>query len=259
MYLWKFWRDTRRGVFIYLVLLVVGAVLWLAGMYKMNRVANITDQPGSVWMLQVGGTFAFGYLCALVMAFVTGHNSVGDDIGKGTGDFLLTRPRSRGYFVWTAWIAGIAEMAALILTTVFVVFALSVLMMGAAWRHVASPLHFTPLGNGQSGILDMPLMVATIVLTAVVVYSLTYFLSVASRSGQRGILGSIAILFAYSILSAVLKQFAGITLPSVNLADAASHGSEAWYLAPSIQIIGWMVLSIAFPFAAQMSLDRADI
>lgn len=258
MYLWKFWRDTRRGVFVYLGLLAVGAAFWVAGMYKMNHAGHITDQFGFPWVIEVGVTFAFAYLCALVMAFVTGNNNVGSDIGKGTGDFLLTRPRSRAYFVWTGWVAGLAELAALILISIIVVFALSVFMMGAAWRRVASPFHFAPPGNGQSGALDVPLMIATIVLTAAVVYGLTYFLSVALRNGQRGVVWSIAILFAYSILSAVLKQFAGITLPSVNLADAASHEPSAWYLAPSVQIIGWTLLSFAFPFAAQMSLDRAD-
>lgn len=259
MYLWKFWRDTRRGVFIYLASLAGGAVLWLLGLHKAMQPGGVSGGPGMVWMMEVGVTFAFAYFCALVMAFVTGNNNVGSDIGKGTGDFLITRPRSRAYFVWTAWIAGVVELAALIFTTIVVVFATNVLVTGAVWRQVTSPLHSAIADKGQSGALDVPLMLATIALTAAVVYSLTYFLSVVLRSGQRGVVWSIAILFGYSIGSALLKQFAGITLPSVNLAEAASHAPTAWYLAPTVQIIGWTLLSIAFPVAAQISLDRADI
>ena len=259
MYFWKFWHDTRRAVFIYLGLLLVAAVLWLAGMYRASRGGRISGSPEMQWLVIVGIMFALSYLCALVMAFVIGNNNVGSDIGKGTGDFLLTRPRSRRYFVWSGWIAGIAELTALIFTTAVIVFALSVLATGAVWRKIPSPLHFTINSQGQAGTFDVPLMVATVLLTASVIYGLTFFMSVVFRSGQRGVVWSIAILFGYSILSSVLKQFAGITLPSVNFADLASHTATAWYLAPGIQIVGWTLLSVAFPVAAQLSLDRADI
>jgi len=259
MYIWKFWRDTRRGVFIYLGLLVVGAALWLGAMHRATHSRSIHVDPASVWMMEVGITFALAYLCALVMAFVTGNNNVGSDIGKGTGDFLLTRPRSRSYFVWTGWMAGIVELTALILATIAVVFGLGVLVTGAAWRHVPSPFHFAVGEGSQSGSLDVPLMFAMIMLTAAVIYGLTYFMSVLLRSGQRGVVWSIAVLFAYSIGSALLKQFAGVELPSLNFANPGANVSHAWYLTPNVQMIGWTLLSIAFPFAAQMSLDRADI
>lgn len=259
MYLWKFWRDTRRDVFIYLVLLFLGAVIWLAAMVHANRIGHIGGDPGLLWMMEVGITFALSYLCALIMAFVIGNNNVGSDIGKGTGDFLLTRPRSRSYFVWMGWISGIIELAALILATMLVVFGLSVLASGAAWRHVSSPLHYSIAEKAGTGYLDVPLMLATIVLTAAVIYGLTYFMSVILRSGQKGVVWSIAILLGYSVGGALLKQFAGITLPSLNFADMYSQRSEVWYLAPQIQIIGWSLLALAFPIAAQISLDRADI
>jgi ABC-type transport system involved in multi-copper enzyme maturation permease subunit len=259
MYFWKFWRDTRRGVFIYLGLLLAIAVLWLAGLYRANRVHHIQGDPASLWMMIVGITFAFSYMCALIMGFVIGNNNVGSDIGKGTGDFLLTRPRSRSYFVWCGWIAGAVELACLTFITAFVTVSISVFVTGAVWRELQSPFHFTMGEKGQSGVVDVALMLATVVLTAAVVYGLTFFMSVLLRSGHRGVVWSIAILFGYSILSAVLKQFAGISLPSINLANPDPHEPSAWYLAPGVQIIGWSLLSIAFPFAAQVSLDRADI
>lgn len=259
MYLWKFWRDTRRCVFIYLGLLVLGAIVWLAAMAHANRIGHIAGDPGVLWMMEVGLTFALSYMCALIMAFVIGNNNVGSDIGKGAGDFLLTRPRHRRFFVWAGWIGGIVELVSLILITMVIVFGLGVVVTGAVWRQVSSPLHYTMADKGQSAVLNVPLMLATIVLTAAVIYGLTYFMSVILRSGQKGVVWSIAILFGYSIGSALLKQFAGITLPSLSFADMHSAASQAWYLAPHIQIIGWSVLALAFPIAAQISLDRADV
>jgi len=257
MYFWKFWRDTRRGVFIYLGLLLLGAILWLAGMYRANRFGHISGDATVLWMLEIGVTFAVSYMCALVMAFITGNNNVGADIGKSTGDFLLTRPRSRAYFVWAGWAAGIAELFALITFTAAFVFVLCVWAVGPVWRQVKSPAHFSIADSG--GVMDLWLMVATVLLTAAVIYGLTNFMSVMLRSGHRGVVWSIAILFGYSIGSALLKQFAGITLPSLSFADMASHPPQAWYLAPGVQIVGWSLLSLAFPFAAQISLDRVDI
>jgi ABC-type transport system involved in multi-copper enzyme maturation permease subunit len=259
MYLWKFWRDTRRGAFIYVGLLFVGAAIWLASMLHANRIGHISGDPGTLWMMDVGLMFAFSYMCALIMAFVVGNNNVGSDIGNGTGDFLLTRPRSRSYFVWTAWIAGIVELLGLILFTGVFVFGLSVLAAGPVWRHVSSPLHFSMSDKGESAILSVPLMLVTVILTAAVIYGLTYFLSVVLRSGQRGVVCSIAILFAYSITTSLLKQFAGISLPSLNFTESSLHSSGVSHLAPWVQMAGWTLLALAFPFTAQITLDRTDI
>jgi hypothetical protein len=107
--------------------------------------------------------------------------------------------------------------------------------------------------------MDVALMLATIVLTAAVIYGLTYFMGVLLRGGQKGVIWTLAVMFGYSIISSLLRQFAGITLPSLNLADLASHPAEHWYLEPRIQIAGWSVLALAFPFAAQVVLERTDI
>jgi ABC-type transport system involved in multi-copper enzyme maturation permease subunit len=259
MYFWKYWCDTRRGVYIYLGLLIFFAVVWVASMYGYNRVGHIHGDPANLWMMELGVAFALSYLCALVMGFATGSNSVGSDIGKGTGDFLLTRPRSRRYFVWAGWVAGIVELLGLIIFTTVFVFALNVWAIGPVWRQVSSAGHFAIGDKGQSAILDLPLMFAMVVLTAAVIYGLTYFMGVLLRGGQRGVIWSVALMFGYSIIGSLLKQFAGVNLPSLSLADMAPHPVQHWYLEPRIQITGWSVLALAFPFAAQVVLERSDI
>ena len=256
MYFWKYWRDTRRGVYIYLGLLILSAFLWVIGMYQANRMGHISGDPATLWMMDVGITFALSYLCGLVMSFATGSNNAGADIGRGTGDFLITRPRSRRYFVWAGWTAGLVEVLGLITFTTLFVFAMSAWATGPVWRQLASSARFT---IADKGVMDLMLMLATIVLTAAVIYGLTYFMGVLLRGGQRGVIWSLAVMFGYSIIGSLLKQFAGITLPSLNLADLASHPVQHWYLEPRIQIVGWSMLALAFPFAAQVVLERSDI
>ncbi|HXW57651.1 MAG TPA: hypothetical protein VEJ67_18005 [Candidatus Cybelea sp.] len=251
MYFWKYWRDTRRGVFVYLGLLVLLAILWLYSMYRANRLGHMGGDARTLWIMELGVTFGLTYLCAVVMSFVAGSHNVGADIGKGTGDFLLSRPRSRKYFVWAGWMAGVCELLGLLVFTALFVFALNVGLFGPVWRQLPSPAHVRGL--------DLPLMGGTLVLTAGLVYGLTFFLGVLWRSGQRGVIWSVAILFAYSVLSALLRQFEGISLPTPNLVELTSYPAGPWYLGLRIEIIGWTLLSLAFPFAAQLVLDRSDV
>ena len=255
MYYWKYWRDTRRGVFVYLGLLAVFAVIWLAGMYRANRIHNIADDPATLWAMVLGITVALCYLCALVMGFVTGSNSVGADIGNGTGDFLLTRPRSKRYFIWAGWLAGITELFALIGLTGLIVFSAAFLASRPDLRHVS----FAPESQVNDAASVFLNGVATIALTAAIIFGLTYFLTVLFRSGQRGVIASLAILFGYSIGSSLLENWAGITLPRLNFLHGNSDANFHWYQAARFQIPCWTLFSLAFPVAAQINIERRDI
>lgn len=255
MYIWKFWRDTRRGVFVYVGLVLAFAAIWLVEMYRANRIHNIIDGPATIWAMDLGIAFALSYLCALVMGFTTGTHSAGADIGHGTGDFLLTRPRSRRYFVWTGWIAGIGELFALIAFTALLVFVVATFIAGPVWRLVPDPAHFP--ANGQS--LNISLALATIMLTAAVVFGLTYFLTFVFRSGQRAVISSLAVLFGYSIGSSLLKLWAGISLPSLNFVRTSLNPNLPWYQTEQFHVLGWSMVAMVFPLAAQLIFERRDI
>ncbi len=255
MYFWKYWRDTRRGVFIYVGLLLAFAAIWLVGMYRANRIHNIGGDAAAIWAMDLGVAFALSYLCALVMGFTTATNSAGADIGHGTGDFLLTRPRSRRYFVWAGWTAGIAELFGLIAFTSFLALAGGTLAAGPVWRHLSDPALSEP--NGQ--VLNLPRLLTTVLLTAAIIFGLTYFLTFVFRSGQRGVIASLAVLFGYSIGSSLLKLWAGISLPSLNFSSSDVGPNSPWTHAAEIHLIGWIVFILALPFAAQLLFERRDI
>jgi ABC-type transport system involved in multi-copper enzyme maturation permease subunit len=255
MYFWKYWRDTRRGVFIYLGLLLFFMVVWFVGMFRANRLpSGISDDSAALWVMDVGVTFGICYLCGLVMSFVTGSNSAGTDIGNGTGDFLLTRPRSRRYFVWAGWIAGIFETFALIGLTGFLIFSATLYATHLDWRQLPSA---PPQSNGQ--ILTLPIALAAVFLTAAVIFGLTYFLTILLRGGQRGVLASLGILFGYSIANSVLEFWWHVSLPSLNFLRTSMDADAHWYQATQFQMAGWTVVALAFPLAAQLIFERRDV
>ena len=255
MYLWKFWRDTRRGVFVYLSLLIAFGAFWLSTIHRL-RLMEVSADPISLWWMDIGVAFAMSYLCAVVMGFATAAHGVGTDVGRGTGDFLLTRPRSRRYFVWSGWAAGIAELLGLVTLTSVLVLALNVFAVGPFSRHASAASMVVSVDHQ---VLDVRLMLATVLVSAALVYGLTYFLSILLRSGQRGVVWSLAVLFAYSITASLLKKFTGVSLPTSNFMELGSASTGPWHLTASIQIVWLTLLSIAFPAAAQITLERADI
>jgi ABC-type transport system involved in multi-copper enzyme maturation permease subunit len=254
MYLWKYWCDTRRGVLTYLGAVIFFAAFWVAGLYRANRIGHIGGDPVLLWKIELNTIFILALFCAVVMSFANGNNSVGADIGNGTGDFLLTRPRSRRYFVWLGWVVGLAEVFVLVALSALLAFGLLTLATGSVWRQVPSPVH---LGTMH---MSVWLLAATVLLTAGVVYGVTYFLTILLRSGKRGILASLGVVFGYLIARQLLPQWTHmhIDLPDLNFAGG-SQLATAWYMTPRIQIIGWTILALAFPIAAQIVLDRSDL
>lgn len=252
MYLWQYWRDTRRPVYIYLGALLLFVLIWLAGMIHANLIHHIS---GRLWESTVAITFAATLLCALVMTFVLGNNNVGSDIQKGTGDFLLTRPRPRHYFVWAGWAAGMAEILVLMTISAVVALGCSTLAVGPAlWQQARWTIRL----NSDALLTSVPIFAIKLVLLAAVVFGLTYFLTVLFKNAARGVVTSLAIVFGYYAMSEVLKQWAGISLPALDFAQHAVTLAP-WYLAPRVEIPFWTIVALAFPFGAQVALNRSDI
>jgi hypothetical protein len=254
MYAWKCWRDTRRVVLIYLALLLVGGTAFLSAMFfAMRTQPVVADSPEKLWTMGVGLPAILGYLCAVVMAFVIGSHNVGADIGKGRGDFLLTRPRTRRYFVWTGWTVGLAEVLLLTVVSAAVAFVLFTIVIGPVWRRLPSPMHMVVEGHA----LEVPAMFVPVGLVAVVLYGLTYFMTIVFRSGQRGVLVSLSIILVYLFVSAVLRKAVGISLPTI--AIFAGDGQQMLPLrALAVPIIGWLLVGLAFPIASQFALERYE-
>jgi ABC-type transport system involved in multi-copper enzyme maturation permease subunit len=236
VYLWKCWRDTRSGVYIYLSLLIFFAALRVIWLYRAYGIGHISGDAAQLWEEALVTMFILSHLCATIMAFANGTINAGADIGNGTGDFLLTRPCSRRYVVWVGWAVGFAEVIGLASITVLVALGILTLAEGPVWRSVP------PATRLEVMQMNVALLVATLLLTAAVIYGLTYFLTILLRSGKLGLLTSLIVVFGY-LVAKLLAQWAHIELP----------------LTPHVKIIGWTILALAFPFASQIVLDRGDV
>jgi len=255
MYLWQYWRDTRRSVYFYLSSLLLFVLISVTGIIHANRIHHVYGSAENLWQAAVAMAFTVTFLCALIMTFVLGNNNVGSEIQKGTGDYLLTRPRPRRYFVWAGWAAGMAEVLALMTVSAVVALGCMALAVGPAlWRQARWTTQF----NAQGSISSVPLIAVNLVLMAATIFGLTFFLTVLFKNASRGVVTSLAIVFGYSALSEVLKQWAGISLPGFHFAQQVG-ALAPWYLAPRVEIPLWTILALAFPFGAQVALSRSDI
>lgn len=258
MYLWKCWRDTRVSFLIYLILSTSLTLLWFAGIRRgLPRTLINVSPPEILWFEIVTGAVVFGSLFAPVIGLTLGSRNIGTDLAKGSGDFLITRPRSRKYFIWAGWGVGIAEILIVLFVNSFVALAVVYFQGGPIWRHIP-----TAASAGLAQLLaavNVPLLIASVLLTAIVLYGLTYFLSVLTRSGQRAIVYSLAVVFAYSIVGSLLSRWTHASLPTLAFYKISAGASQVWYMAPRLQLLEWVICTLAFPAAAQLILDRSEI
>lgn len=186
----------------------------------------------------------WGSLFVIIWGFVLGAASLGEEFKDRTADFLLARPRRRRYWVWAGWSVGLAEMVATVLLLGAVTFASLVLLRGhlPTWRPLA---------------LLLPLA-----LDGMLVYGLTYFMSVAARGSQLAITYSIGILFLDILIPGALGHYHlnikflsfGIILGKVFVWVTKTSGAF-----PFATLLAWTAVALVFPLAAQWLLERAEI
>jgi|ERR1700720_641804 ABC-type transport system involved in multi-copper enzyme maturation permease subunit len=267
MYFWKCWRDTRRYFFVCLILTIAVTLLWFIGLSPELRSAptNATAAE-ALWFLVVSGALTLGFPFAVLVGLGLGSKGVGQGLGSGIGDFLLTRPRSRKYFIWASWTVGMGEIFLLLTATTLVTLVAMYYEGGLAWRHF--PSGPVTAGGGAEDIskmlavVDIPLLLVSVALTATMVYGLTYFIGVLTRSAGRALTYSIALLLAYAVLGNILSHWTHYVIPSVSIISfnkIDQQAFHAWYLTPKLQIIVRMICTLGFPALAQLVLDRSDI
>jgi ABC-type Fe3+/spermidine/putrescine transport system ATPase subunit len=117
----------------------------------------------------------------------------------------------------------------------------------------------TDLGRLLFSVVRFPLLIASAVLTTMVMYGLTYLLTVLTRSGQRAIAYTFAIVLSYSMIGSVLARWIGVSLPVLTFYLVDPHARQSWHLSPMFQLVLWSICAIAFPLAAQFVLEKAEM
>ena len=146
MYLWKCWRDTRLSFFIYLTISVAAALFWLVGTNSRAHAIAMKASPSeTLWFLFVVGAVVFGAIFAGAIGITLGSRNIGADLATGSAEFLLTRPRSRKYFVWAGWGVGVVEILTVLGVTALVALAVLYFQGGPVWRDIPVGIGAAPL------------------------------------------------------------------------------------------------------------------
>ena len=255
MYLWKQWRESRILSALGLIGLLLLAALVAKGVVEMH--VSVGFNGFSAFVI---GIF---YLQAVLIgcwAWLLGSMGVGKNLGEESGSFLFTRPRTRSWFLWHDWAFGMGLLA-VVITVSGILFSI-LLHSSSAYTHMpASDMRFSQTGQSIHLIPLMLLIGFGVLLCTGLVYSLTYFSTIVVKRISGVILGA-GIFTAYMVLRAMLHHYyPSVLLPSP--VPAIFTGGNRQPLGISDHIALGLTLRtllvIAFPVAAQLVLNRAEI
>ena len=251
MYLWKYWRESRITFAVGMAL--VGLLLWAVlkiHVGDLGQGPNGTNEtsPATIYLLMAAPlVLPLGFLALLFGSFGAGH-----DLGKGSGSFLFSRPRSRAFFVWSDWGYGMAQL-------LLIVLAANAVLALAVYRII---------GGGPILLGGVPVSMASIfvlhcvagLLLIGLLMGLTYFSSVLAKN--RGVLLALGVVLAYYIAKAVVNyKWPSITLPDLTLTEFSMtpQGPPGFAKNLGLEIALRAAVALAFPFAAQILLQQRDV
>jgi len=228
MYLWKCWHDTRSFFIFFLVIAAASTPITAA------------VGVGTSLMEGFGTTVLLPTLITMLFIVALGLGAIGaiQEFTDKTAHFLFTKPRSRAYFVWAGWAVGSIELLIIALVN-----------LSAGWLTL---VHYSkrPFGTVLFNALKKH-DIADIVIYTLLIYSLTYSLTVVLRNGLKGLgasLGSLAILQCFAIAMR-LRWNVNVPIPPQPIGS----------LPPAISNIIWILAALLFVFSAQLIVERVEI
>jgi hypothetical protein len=248
MYLWKCWRDTRIKFFIFLGLFLCLELAFLFSPKQYSGSASVKElQNGFLIVLTVIGTIL------LFVGWILGDDNAGADIGRGSGDFLLTRPASRGSLVWTGWAVSMLET--IVLWIVF--FGIIVADIFSQSRQLG--ISTSEIASAFAAFCghDLPLSFLIFLINLGLIFGVTYCIGVILRSGSRALIGSAMLIFGYRIVRAILAFRFQISLPDILLAYPNPHHN--WSVPAAHEFLIRGLVALAFPLLAHLMLERMEI
>jgi hypothetical protein len=251
MFFWNCWVRNRFRLVAYLVLgcalMLLGTLpvtmKWVHGHWVWVHPHTVSDSIDA-WR------FGFEHV-ALAMIFLLlfsaadlGSLGVGESAALKEYDFLLTRPRPRRHFVWTAWLAGLTQLCLLALIPLVV--ALTTLY---ALTSRLFPDHSWLLSLGAFEL-------------SVLVFSGTFALSLATGSSRNGF----ELVFSLLVVYYAVEQVMGGFWPALSWwmrRNSYALGAYDWLL--TCQQVHYVVLLLMVPaaaalvFLAQFGFERKDL
>ena len=243
MYLLKSWREARLSIAIFSIPL---AFL----IYNVLRHAPVHGGGNDTASFEWGITrvLSISGILLLFVAWSLGGDGIGHDIAEDRGAFVLTRPRTRRFFLWSDAGFSFALMAVL---------SWGVMLL----FDLASLLHLVILPLAPA--LAFLLIPLSGIVFAGLIYAVTYLCTMLIPRDKTARVISVAVLIAYTYLHVkAYRTWGGVTqylFPSWWVDPFPYQSSSA--VAPHVWLeLGARVLAIVLLLlAAQFVLERREI
>lgn len=247
MYVWKLWRDSRSRFLSCTLFGIVWAgltgylkPLWAAGSDALQVLRHDAAWQQAVWKELAGDLLPAVTIIGLFAALWLSETGVGGELANGTAEYLLTRPRHRRYFSWSAWLFTAAELLA-IMTTMVVCGAACTLYLTRTvrdWTWLMLPLLFIPafllvLGSG-------------------------HVISLLSN-GRHGATVTFGLVLLYFAIIVTNYQYWHIRTPHWWFTSLPSWVENQSGPFPFAAIIGWLLVSALCPLLVQWRFAKKEV
>jgi ABC-type transport system involved in multi-copper enzyme maturation permease subunit len=252
MYYWKIWRETRV---LFFALLILGSCVGFATWARVAPLIIGGELASRIWATGMEQTLTVGGAVLYFLGLMIGSAGLGEEMERGTAVFLLTRPRSRGYFVWSFWAACCFELLAF--TTITLLAGYGTLFY---LTRRAGPWSFLLLGP-------------TILITGLLAVGLAFLLTIGSRRAKNAVAGGLAFSFTYLVAAFMCALMGKWHIVHIVLPTPLSMYSLDWRarlvgtamyslnlnagLAGTM--LGWLAVSVAFVAIAHLMVTRMDV
>ena len=248
MYYWRIWREKRVRFF---ALLILGLVIWwpvsvmvsgdvVAAGYEVGQVppAELASQFWGHGMKVLG--IAAG-IAVYFIGLLAGCGGIGEEVERGSAAFLLTRPRSRGYFVWSFWLTGSLEVLAFTLTAMLSSYA--VLFYDIR----------------RSGPWNFLLLAPVLTITGLLGIGLVNLLTTASSRTKNGVGGGLAFTVLYLVLGYVTYALHRWHRIGFHLPTPLALYHLNWNAALAGTMLGWLAVSVALVGVSHWIVVRLEV
>jgi hypothetical protein len=175
-----------------------------------------------------------------------GSLGMGESAARRDYDFLLTRPRARRHFVWSAFLAGMAQLCLLVLVSLAVALATLLVLTSHVFPRQACLLTSGALALGA------------------LAFSSAFALSLATGSTRSGFeLAFCALIVYYTAREVTWRASIWGYLGGWEAGQVYAHGAYDWLLTHQHVNLPLLCLMIAttaiLPFVAQFGFERKDL
>lgn len=248
MYYWRIWREKRVRFF---ALLILGLVIWwpVSVMVSADVVAA-GYEVGQVPPAELASRFwghgmeVLGIAAGIAVYFIgllAGCGGIGEEVERGSAAFLLTRPRSRGYFVWSFWLTGSLQVLAFTLTAMLSSYAV-------LFYDIRRP-----------GPWNFLLLAPVLTITGLLGIGLVNLITTASSRTKNGVGGGVAFTVLYLVLGFVTSALHHLRRIGFPLPTPLALYHLNWNAALASTMLAWLAVSVALVGVSHWIVARLEV